>query len=291
MIVYQGPRHTGGFREIEIEILRPGSDADRLLADAIDRLVVAGCRAERPVPKLLRALGTPRAEPPEVAVSDVDRRSSLGRIGPSRRHPLRGTDPAPRCGCAARRDPEDVHQLRVGARRLRSDLSTFSSLLRAELVRTWRDELRWLGTSVGTVRDMDVLGERLRSQVQMLPEPEAMMGESLFALLSDQADSARTNMLSALRSPRYVALLDSRSFAAIQPPFGVEQGAAIDRRSCRHCSKRFVRPAWRSLRKAVSALDDTPSDPELHRIRILSKRCRYAAEAVTPVAGRRAARF
>ena len=78
-------------------------------------------------------------------------------------------------------DPEDVHQLRVGARRLRSDLSTFKSLLQEDLVRTWRDELGWLGTSVGTVRDMDVLGERLRSQLQTLPEPESIMGESLSA--------------------------------------------------------------------------------------------------------------
>jgi len=290
VMVYQGPRHTGGFREIEIEILTPGSDADHLLAGAIDRLVVAGCRAERPVPKLLRALGPRALEPPEVAVSDVDRRSSLGELV---RHAITRSvaqilhhDAGVRLG----ENPEDVHQLRVGARRLRSDLSTFNSLLQADLVRTWRDELRWIGTSVGTVRDMDVLGERLRSQVQMLPKPEAIMGTSLLALLTDQADSARTSMLRALRSRRYVGLLDSLVFAAIHPPFDVEHGAAIDR-SAAEAAGRFVRPAWRSLRKAVSALDDTPSDPELHRIRILSKRCRYATEAVTPVAGHRAARF
>ncbi len=157
-------------------------------------------------------------------------------------------------------------------------------------MRTWRDELGWLGTSVGTVRDMDVLGERLRSELQTLPEPESIMGESLLAFLTDQADSARTSMLRALRSRRYVALLDSLVFAATHPPFKAEHGAAIER-SAAEAAGRFVRPAWRKLRKAVSALDDTPSDLELHRIRILSKRCRYAAEAVTPVAGHRAARF
>jgi CHAD domain-containing protein len=39
------------------------------------------------------------------------------------------------------------------------------------------------------------------------------------------------------------------------------------------------------LRSAVRQLPESPTDPELHRIRILAKRARYAAEAVAPVAG------
>ena len=38
-------------------------------------------------------------------------------------------------------------------------------------------------------------------------------------------------------------------------------------------------------------LPETPTDSELHRIRILAKRARYAAEAVAPVAGPAAAAF
>ena len=48
---------------------------------------------------------------------------------------------------------------------------------------------------------------------------------------------------------------------------------------------------WRRLRSAVNQLPDPPTDPELHRIRILAKRARYAAEAVAPVAGSAAAAF
>jgi CHAD domain-containing protein len=42
---------------------------------------------------------------------------------------------------------------------------------------------------------------------------------------------------------------------------------------------------WRRLRSAVRQLPENPTDPELHRIRILAKRARYAAEAVQAVAG------
>jgi CHAD domain-containing protein len=45
------------------------------------------------------------------------------------------------------------------------------------------------------------------------------------------------------------------------------------------------------LRSAVRQLPEQPTDPELHRIRILAKRARYAAEAVAPVVGPGATAF
>jgi len=51
-------------------------------------------------------------------------------------------------------------------------------------------------------------------------------------------------------------------------------------------SAEFVRKPWQGLNASVHALGSAPSDPSLHRVRILVKRCRYAAEAVGPaVAG------
>jgi CHAD domain-containing protein len=48
---------------------------------------------------------------------------------------------------------------------------------------------------------------------------------------------------------------------------------------------------WKRLRSAVRQLPDPPTDPELHRIRILAKRARYAAEAVAPIVGSDASAF
>ena len=47
-----------------------------------------------------------------------------------------------------------------------------------------------------------------------------------------------------------------------------------------------VRRAWRPLRKKVRALADPPADEDLHAVRILAKRCRYAAEACAPTLGK-----
>ena len=48
---------------------------------------------------------------------------------------------------------------------------------------------------------------------------------------------------------------------------------------------------FRKLRKAVDALPETPTDGDLHHVRIRAKRARYAAELAAPVVGRPAERF
>ena len=53
----------------------------------------------------------------------------------------------------------------------------------------------------------------------------------------------------------------------------------------------LVRRPWRSLAKSVKSLRKPPADEELHGVRIAAKRCRYAAEAVAPVVGKRARAF
>jgi len=288
--VYPGQQHTDEFREIEVEVLTPGRVGDRLLAAAVDRLVAAGCVAEPPVPKLVRALGPSALKPPELIVPPLERDIPLGQLV---RHALARSviqilhhDPGVRLGD----DPEDVHQFRVGARRLRSDLRTFAPLLEPAPLQELRDELRWLGSVVGAVRDADVLAERLRGRAQALPEPDAPGVQALLSLLADQADAARMAMLSTLGSSRYVALVDALVTAANNPPIRPERADQANRRAAR-AAARFVRRPWRRLTDAVAALGDDPSDMALHNVRILAKRCRYAAEAVVPVADRRAARF
>lgn len=52
-----------------------------------------------------------------------------------------------------------------------------------------------------------------------------------------------------------------------------------------------VRHQWKRLCAGVAALPDPPADADLHRIRILAKRLRYATEAGLPPFGHRAARL
>ena len=72
-------------------------------------------------------------------------------------------------------DPEGLHQMRVATRRLRAALRLFEQVVPTD-AEALRAELKWLATSLGAVRDLDVQLESLRHTADGLhPAPEALM--------------------------------------------------------------------------------------------------------------------
>jgi triphosphatase len=69
-------------------------------------------------------------------------------------------------GAAAGKDPEFLHQLRVGSRRLRAALRESRELWRKNDVRALRRELRRLSAAAGPARDWDVLHEKLPARLK-----------------------------------------------------------------------------------------------------------------------------
>jgi CHAD domain-containing protein len=283
--VRDGRRVAARFREIEVEVLG-GDGSDGVIAPIVSRLRGAGAGAPDPTPKYIRALGPRATEPPEVApqplppeaaAKDVIRAVLAESVAALLHH-----DPLVRTG----RDPEAVHQARVATRKLRSNLRTFGPLLDAEWTEPLRSELGWLAMGLGAVRDREVLLERLRLRAESLPANDLRSAGSLLKVLETEIDSLRKKLMVDLDSQRYIDLLESLVLAAHTPNTLPDADQLA----------RTVLPAlattpWRRLRSAVRQLPETATDPELHRIRILAKRARYAAEAVAPVVGPDAAAF
>ncbi|MGI8807393.1 MAG: CHAD domain-containing protein [Acidimicrobiales bacterium] len=282
--VLHGGRVAARFREVEVELgERPPPG---LLDTVVTRLRQAGAGAPDRMPKVVRALGARALEPAEVApgaigkapsAADLVRHAIASAVERIMRH-----DPGVRIGD----DPEDVHQARVGTRRLRSDLRTFAPLLDEDRLAALREELRWLAGALGRVRDADVLIERLRRQAASLPEPDTGALAPLFRRLAKERAGARADLLEAMHSPRYVALLDRLVAAAAEPAC-----AKMAQEPAKKVVPELVAGPWRTLRKAVKALPADPPDADLHRIRILAKRARYAAEAAAPTVGKKATAF
>ena len=105
-------------------------------------------------------------------------------------------------------DPEDVHQMRVATRRLRSDLRTFRPVVDKKWSDPVRGELEWLGGLLGQVRDTEVLLDRLDARLDVLAEVDRDAGKRLLEALRNHRDEARVTLLAGLRSDRYLALLD-----------------------------------------------------------------------------------
>ena len=286
--VYEGRRVASRFREVEVE-LDPGAGADTTLLDGVvKRLRVAGAGRPDPTPKIVRALGARALAPPEVVAPQVDAKSTIGDV--IRAAIANGVgrwlhhDPGVRLGD----DDEDVHQARVATRRLRSDLRTFASLLDPTWLAGVRDELAWAGNELGRVRDADVLYGRLRGQAGALPAADTRASATVLRKLSAEREVARSELLAAMDTPRYVALLDRLVQAAVAVPFGPD--ADPERPAVDVLPGLVLRP-WRHLAKAVGGLGADPPDAALHEVRKRAKKARYAAEAAIAVVGKDARRL
>ncbi len=271
VVVLEGRRVSGRFREVEVEVTDPGLDD---LVNALrDRFAEAGAGGPDPTPKVVRALGSRALEPPEVhpvepeddaTAADVVRYS----VGASTARLIRH-DAGVRLGL----DPEDVHQ---GA--------AHSVTSRGLNVR--RDELRWLGRLLGEVRDRDVLLDLVRSPAESLPDGDRATAVRGIRVLVSERSHARERLLEALRGPRYVALLNRLVDAAREPLLLQEAEAPAT-----EVLVPLARRRWRKVKRELSDLGPNSDDERLHRTRILIKRARYAAEAVSPVAGKPVHRF
>lgn len=278
--VMDGGRVAARFRELEVEI---APDAPPAVAEAVvERLRRNGADPAGPLPKVAKAVGPRFLDPPEAApfvlphgptaaeVVMAAIRASVGRILDHHAMAVLGDD------------PEGVHQMRVGARRLRSDLRTFGPLLHRDVTDPLRDELRWLGSVLGDVRDPDVLGERIRAAIDDSLDPvDRESAAAILDRLAAERDAAVVRLHETLGSDRYLELLDALVELGEAPPV---RSAA--RWPASDVVPDLVKAPWKALRKEVAALGDDPSDAALHEVRKRAKQLRYAAEAVAPVVGK-----
>ncbi|NUS58143.1 MAG: CYTH and CHAD domain-containing protein [Streptomycetaceae bacterium] len=280
--ILDGHRVARRFREIEVE----RRDGTRRSLDRIERdLVAAGARTGAFVPKLQRALGElgpPDLVPPGApghhpTAADVVALSVQGAVERLLRH-----DPLVRLKQPLDDGDTPVHQMRVACRRLRSDLRTFGKLVDPDWSGDLRAELKWLADVLGAARDAEVLRARLHTTARADPLADLAVADpagiaALDASLRDREERALVAVDAAMRTPRYLALVDRLTVATAQLPLRdkAEQPAAA-------VLPKLVRRPWRKLAAAAPMLRGTAPDVFWHEVRILAKKARYAFEAVSP---------
>jgi triphosphatase len=179
--------------------------------------------------------------------------------------------------------PEEIHQLRVAARRLRVALRLFGRMLPSADAKRYRGELKWFASSLGDVRDLDVYGENFKAYVQTLPvaQRRALSGYQLY--LRRERKEARRRAAEAVASPRAAALLhDLAQFAAAGPSeAALRKWASL---TARDAIKQSVRRSVNRVRRLGNELAARTAKPaELHALRIKAKRLRYELEFFSAV--------
>jgi len=190
---------------------------------------------------------------------------------------IRAHEPGTRAGI----DPEQLHKMRTAVRRLRAILGAAREMFDPEWLGGLRTELDWLGNLLGDLRDLDVFRQHLRAELSSLKSAGRVEGRALLDRLHAQRTRARARLLAALDGARYIKLLD-RLDNAIEHPRVVAAELSLPA---------VAAGQFRKLRKAVKALPKSPSDDDLHAVRIKVKRARYAAELAQTMVGRPARRF
>lgn len=198
---------------------------------------------------------------------------------------------------AARDQPDAIHQMRVAARRVRSTLQAFPSVLPRDTTAHLRAELKWLGAILGEARDDEVTSAFLEQELASFP-PELVMGPAqarIRASLAPQQAQDREAVAEALGSPRYAALTRDLARFIDRPPFAGPAGDPAET-----VLPAAVGRAWRRTQRRMEharrlRADDNQHaaarDTALHDTRKAAKRARYAAEAARPAIGKPAKRF
>ena len=280
------PSSAASWREVEVELAGGGADVltavDTVLRDHGLTVSTRSAKLER---VLSGQLPPPAREPRLTAAAPAG--VVIASYLAAQADELAALDPMVR-----RFRPDSVHKMRIATRRLRSTLRTFGSVIRDTDSEHVAAELKWLGDVLGRARDTEVLAAHLHAQreqtgVAQLLGPVAARIDSHFARTGA---AARTGVLRALNSRRYTALLTDLEALIADPPLGPDGDAAAG--SALVAAVAVVdRATRRRMRRAVASPPGQDRDVAFHQARKAAKRARYAAEAVTSVAGADASRF
>jgi len=179
-------------------------------------------------------------------------------------------------------DPEGVHQMRVGLRRLRAAISLFSKLLPRARTGQVKAELKWLTNELAPAREIDVfVQERIAPAARdLVPRRGRMAIEKEFAA---KRAAAHERAREAVNSERCRALL-----LDVLQWIEIKHGPSREDASIRigKCAPELLRRRTKKARKKGRNLERL-SASERHKFRIGIKKIRYAVQFFESLFGSR----
>jgi triphosphatase len=184
-------------------------------------------------------------------------------------------------------NPEVLHQLRIGLRRLRAASATFKSILPREDLDRLKNESNWLSGELDPARDLDAFIEN------MLPiAKEAVSEDPMLVGFGERVLQARASAYH-----RALAAVDSKRFAnfllncaeletnALSGQDHERAGASLRDGDASALAIKALNRLYRQLRKSSKHMK-TLNPMSRHRARIKAKKLRYAAEFFSSTFGK-----
>ena len=270
--------------EVELELKRGTVAQVFALAKAIAERYPVRLEPRSKAARGFELIGAARAAPVRGSLRVIDREMSAAQAFRAAAMSCLNHLQANQIGVLRGTDPEYLHQARVALRRLRSVLDAFEDLLPEAQGKPRQRALRRLTRALGPARDWDVFAAQTLAPVtEQFPGHRGLMAIARASgRLRDAAYLASRRALAARRAQALLVdvagWLASESWSADAP--GGSPGAwRVPLRE--HAASVLARYHRRLLKRGRGV--QTAGLGRLHRLRIATKRLRYAAGFFAPL--------
>jgi CHAD domain-containing protein len=218
---------------------------------------------------------------PDDPMSEAGRKILLFQLARMLEH-----EPGTRAGT----DIEELHDMRVATRRMRSAFRIYAPYYKSRAIRPYVAGLRRAARALGEVRDLDVFMQKARRYLDGLETDRARDLDVLLEAWRGQREQACERMIEVLDSPKYRDFVDAFRLFLETPGAGVRQVSGMPPRPTlvRHVAPQLIYSRWASVQAFGALLEGAPISV-LHALRIECKRLRYTLEffreALSPQVG------
>jgi CHAD domain-containing protein len=174
-------------------------------------------------------------------------------------------------------DPEEVHAMRVAARRVRAAWRVFGDGFERAVVRDQVGRLRILGSELGAVRDLDVqLSVLIAARERGSKRDRAGLGPLIEAWSAERAERHR-ELVERLTSRWFTAFVIDQEQLVTSPGEAVKAVAPHAPSTLRNRAPSIIWEAYQAVRSYDDAVVDADAGT-LHELRISAKWLRYTLE-------------
>jgi CHAD domain-containing protein len=183
-------------------------------------------------------------------------------------------------------DIEDVHDMRVASRRMRSIFLLLEDYFKGKAVRPYERSLRKIARTLGEVRDLDVMISDLTAYKATLEAEQSALLQEVIDELDQQRGKARENLNRVFDQKGYHKFIENFSAFLTSQGDGAkaQDNGVVTPYQVRHVLPMLIHDRLASVRAYDTVLENA-DDETLHALRVEFKRLRYTVSLFEDVLG------